>query len=247
MKDLSTHSLLLVLGGIAGLGLTTAQGTAAPVNWADITTVDFVTDEVAGSMDGVNFTFATDGELYTTTNAGGANTNYWTERTDPGTYTSANVDNGPAATDLIAFTGGSQSETYELVFDAPVKDLFMAVLSLGSPTTTITYEFDRDFVLESFGDGYFTQLGQVAPLENPSPGVLRGAEAHGLISFEGVFSSFSWTIPTTETWHGIIFGVTRKATEEDIARANGIPAPPGIGLLALGLAAAVTARHRRRS
>jgi hypothetical protein len=54
-------------------------------------------------------------------------------------------------------------------------------------------------------------------------------EGHGTIQFIGTFSTFSWTVPSPETWHGSTFGIrTTQALEPDIS-ISGVTASEGNG------------------
>ncbi len=237
MKKIQT----MIAGALMGV-LFAGSADAAPVIWADLTSVDFGTDTVTGTLDGVNFTFSTSGDLFNTTSTG-AGINYWADTNS--TYTSPPAaDNGPATADIIALSGnaGSPADIYTITFDAPVTNLYLAVLSLGSSGDSASYVFNQSFTLLNSGEGHF---GGNANALTQNGNTLLGVEGHGLIQFTGVFSSFSWTIPDPETWHGITLGVTRAATQEDIGNANNVPAPAALSLLGLG-AITVGAKRRKR-
>jgi hypothetical protein len=85
----------------------------------------------------------------------------------------------------------------------PIKDPIMAIVSLGSAAIPITYNFNSPFTIVSQGAGYWGN----GPLTQLPGNILSGAEGHGTIQFIGTFSTFSWTVPTTETWHGFTFGI----------------------------------------
>jgi hypothetical protein len=85
----------------------------------------------------------------------------------------------------------------------PIKDPIMAIVSLGSAAIPITYNFNSPFTIVSQGAGFWGN----GPLTQLPGNILSGAEGHGTIQFIGTFSTFSWTVPTTETWHGFTFGI----------------------------------------
>ena len=108
----------------------------------------------------------------------------------------------------------------------------MAILSLGQNSVPTTYDFDSPFTIVSQGVGYWG--GGTNELSQLPGDILRGVEGHGTIQFIGTFDTFTWTLPTSETWHGFTFGIrTTEAIEPSVAE----PAMAGLfdlGLLGLG-------------
>jgi hypothetical protein len=148
----------------------------------------------------------------------GCGTAFWTANSSA-PYVSTRVLNGPPACDLIQLTGGSSSR-YEITFSEPIKDPIMPVLSLGSPGTPAVYDFDRQFQVVSTGIGYFS--GGVLRTFQADPGeVLYGAEGHGTIRFIGSFSTFSWTAPRSEVWHGFTLGIRTSVAVEPTSDFDG--------------------------
>lgn len=208
-------------------------GRAGVIEWADWTASDLegATGSVAGV--GLDFTGALvfaqleDGVMAGT--GAGASTDYWTEGV-PAPYTgNAVVDNRPPAFELLAFNLDSFNS---LVFDSPVEDPVMAIVSQGRPNVSVTYDFDTPFTLLSegrgfWGDGTFS-LG---------PGdVLIGNELHAVIQFHGVVSQINW-FSTEEFWHGFTIGIPSAETPE-----------PGMVLLfGPGVIAMLGATNRRRT
>jgi|GEM_PF-618138 len=131
----------------------------------------------------------------------GQGTNYWIPSTP---YISSEVENAPPDPDILRLSGGD-NETYTVTLSEPIKDPIMAIVSLGQVSATITYNFDAPFTIVSQGVGYYGG-GATALVQLPD-NVLQGSEGHGTIQFLGTFSTFSWTVPKPEAWHGFTFGI----------------------------------------
>ena len=58
-----------------------------------------------------------------------------------------------------------------------------------------------------------------------------GNEGSGAIVFNGTYSTFSWTVPTPEYWHGFTFGIK---TTEAIVQAE-TPEPGSVALLGIAI------------
>jgi hypothetical protein len=138
----------------------------------------------------------------------GTGTNYWVPSAP---YISTEVQNAPPDPDILQLSGG-QNETYRVTLSEPIKDPIMAIVSLGQAGVPTTYVFDSPFTIVSQGTGYWG--GTSTSLVELDGGVLQGTEGHGTIQFIGTFATFSWTVPTPETWHGFTFGIrTTEALE----------------------------------
>lgn len=160
-------------------------------------------------------------------------TNYWNPSTP---YISLEVENAPPTPDILALVGGTD-QTYKVTLSEPIKDPIMAIVSLGRSGVMVDYDFDAPFSIVSQGTGYFG--GGPTSLTEQSGDVLRGFEGHGTIRFNGTFSSFSWTVPLGENWHGFTYGIrTTEAIEPTI------PEPSTLLLFALSAFATLAARLR---
>ncbi len=168
----------------------------------------------------------------------GTGTNYWNP-TAP--YISPQVDNAPPAAEMLALVGGTGGDVYTITLSEPIKDPIMAIVSLGNSGTAITYDFDRPFTIVSQGTGYWGGTSAATCAATPSTcslkelagDVLQGQEGHGTIQFIGTFSTFSWTAPTYENWHGFNFGIR---TTEALEPGPSVPEPGTLALLGLALA-----------
>jgi thrombospondin type 3 repeat protein/Big-like domain-containing protein len=141
-------------------------------------------------------------------------------------YTSAFVLNGPGFDDdIIALAGGSESghplSSYTITFSQAVSDPVMAIMSLGSGGNPATYDFDRSFEVLSQGPGRFG--GSSTALTTAAGEQLVGREGYGTLRFLGSFSTFSWTVPDGEVWHGFTLGIRSLADANADTDGDGVP------------------------
>jgi len=212
----------------ANVAQGTAMGTITLPDSSTVT-VNFAATNANGSP----------GSLYGAQVSGGG-FNFWNPRAP---YISAQVENAPPDSDILQLSGGL-NQIYTVTLSAAIKDPIMAILSLGQPGLTTTYDFDSPFTIVSQGVGYWG--GGAAALKALPGDVLQGNEGHGTIQFLGTYSTFSWTVPTPESWHGFTFGIrTTQAIEPD-PDPNTVPLPGTLALLGVGLLGAGAARRRTK-
>ena len=214
---------------VAALGCaiaTSAPVSAVPYSWVDWTTAD--STSASGTVNGTSVSFSGNINPAAQTNGG---TNFWA--VSPSTYTAAGVDNGPPDSDIIRLTGGAGTGTQTLTFSAPLVDPVMAIMSMGQLGVQVLYNFDSPFDVLNVGPGFFDPGGN-GSLTELAGNVLGGFEGHGIIQFQGTFSSISWTVPTPEFWHGFQIGIAS------------VPEPAAMLLLALGLTGVMAGRRQRR-
>jgi hypothetical protein len=179
-------------------------------------------------------------------------TDYWTNGNsglrNPATspYTSAQVDNIPTGTDIIALNHvGNQTLTFSETIANPV---FSYVSLNGNGYAFLNQDFD----ILSYDDpatgndcgfwGCGTSYKNVVDLGdgNVEYQLLGTGEPHGTIQFKGAFSTVTWRSLSNENWNGFTVGV--EGTAQEIFG----PEPSTLWLLGAGIAAIGLARIRRR-
>lgn len=136
---------------------------------------------------------------------------------------------GLAPADLIQV---NQSSTFTLNFDQAIVDPYMALVSVGTPGYTITYNFEDSFEVISAGANYWGYGGYSVDGTN-----LLGREFNGVLQFTGSFDSITFTVQSPEYWHGFNFGT------ESIAS---VPEPSTMLLLSAGLLGITLVRRKSR-
>ncbi len=221
------RTTMLKTAAAVGLTLAAAQAGAVAVTWTDWTTVS--TSGAAGTMGGVGVTVngTTNGVSQASCSASGPGSiNYWTEpNPTQRPYTGGTVSNGPTACEQV---GLNTATTITISFTSAVDTLYMALLSVGQPGITVTYDFNRSFTVDSAGVGYWS--GGVPGTYSTGAGdTLTMREFHGMLRFTGGINSLTFTTNPGENWHAFTLGtVAPVASPGSLALA-------GLGLLALGL------------
>lgn len=149
-------------------------------------------------------------------------TYYVNSATTPATY------GGLAPFDVIATQYASQ---FILTFSQPVQDLYMALVSVGSPTIPVTYQFYNEFDVVSFGPNYWGYGGYT--LDGTT---LTGTEFNGILRLHGNFgpnAPLVFDVLNPEGWHG--FNVAA------------IPEPETYAMMLAGLGIVGAMARRRRN
>lgn len=202
----------------AALALLSMPTRASAQTWTDWTS------QWTGNLSGVTVTYS--GGF-----AGGQftpGTDYWAPY---GAYTQGGLT-APTNTDFILLVG---PVTGTITFSAPVLNPYFALISVGEPNQSITYDFGPNaFTVLSNNNSSCAYWGCGSYIT--SGNTLTGSEFSGTIQFLGTFTSISFTTDPTENWHGFTVG------------ADGVvPEPATMSLLAIGLVAMAAAGRRRRS
>ncbi len=152
------------------------------------------------------------------------------------TYQSAQVDNASEFEGLQLV--GTDNMTYRVTLSEAIKDPIMAVATLGSTGDSATYVFDSPFTILSqgtsccWGDGILVQQAD---------NILEGWEGSGTLQFIGTYTTFSWTVPNPEYWHGFTFGIrTTQALEP-------VPVPAAVWLFGSGLLGLAGIARRKKA
>ena len=207
--------------------LMPAESQAAPILWTDWTAA--TATNATGTMGAVTVGFS--GNLNPAAQTSGG-INYWAFNS--AIFTAPPIaDNPPPDSDIIRLIGGTNTGVQTITFSSPVTNPVMAIMSLGQPSLPRTYVFgNEDFTILNSGTGHWGGNPAGSLFEDPG-NILRGIEGHGLIQFNGTFSSIDWTVPVAEDWHGFQVGV-----------AASVPEPATMLLMGGGLATALLRRRR---
>lgn len=210
-----------ILTVLAALSISCAAFTdAGAVSWVDWKSPAFGTLTVGSSTVNVTLTGSpwgfSDGDIYYNNGSTGG--------TSPsGTY------GGLTPSDLIHVYTPS---LFNLVFDSPVVDPYIALVSVGSLATAVTYNFNSPFTVISSGPNLWGYGGYSVIGNN-----FTGTEYNGVLKFSGTFSSLTFSVSPAEYWHGFNFGVADAAP---------VPEPSTLLLLGGGLGALAFARRLKK-
>lgn len=208
--------------------LLPAASHADIVTWTDWTEIGGAA--AIGDLGGISVTASASGASMDGVSQTGCGTNYWTEpnASDPA-YTGGTADNAPTACEQV---GLNSAVTVNVTFGSSLDNLYMALLSVGQPNVTVTYDFDTEFTVDSDGVGYwsFANGGAPGPYVLGAGDTISMNEFHGLLRFDGPISSLSFTTSPNENWHAFTFGTVTSVPEP------GTLALLGAGLIGMGFA-----------
>lgn len=206
---------------------------AATVSWVDWS---YNSTSFSGVVDGVDVSFTGDYYDFHYPVSGGS-TNFWEypSSVTSNTYSASPlVDNAPPDSDIIVM---KEAGIRTITFSQPVDNPVMSILSMGSITTPVQYQFiNTGFNILSVGPGTFDPSGN-GTLTKLSNNVLQGVEGHGLIQFTGTYTSISWNVNVFEDFHGIQIGIGSSV----------VPIPPAVWLFGSGLIGLIGIARRKKA
>lgn len=223
---MNRKSVTLGLLALAGQ-LMVGSASAAPVTWTDWIRIGSMA--AYGEMGGVTVNVTSSAVMGGPSQVA-CGTNYWTQP-DAGNpaYTGGTVSNAPTACEQVALNG---PVGITVDFSAPVTNLYMALLSVGQPNYTVTYDFNTAFTIDSEGRGYWGD----GSYSIGGGDTLAMQEFHGVLLFAGPVTSISFTTSPAEYWHAFTFGHASAS----------VPEPATLALLGTALLGFGIARRRRR-
>lgn len=208
---------------ILSLSFLSTSALAVPISWTDWTSASQTSASGTLMVDGV-----TVGATLVTNDLSGwylGDSEDWVELNENSLpFTGSDfVDNGPGALgDNLVY---DRPATSTISFAAPLLNPVMAILSMGSSVTRVSYEFNAPFSVLSSGEGKWGE-----GTYSVSGNTLTGNEYNGVIQFLGEYSSITWSNSPAESWHGVTFGVAAVTPPT-----NPIPEPNTLVLLGFGL------------
>jgi hypothetical protein len=202
----------------------TAMPASAAIVWTDWTSV--AGNLATGTLGTATVTL--NGPFDTTQVAGG--TDYWRIGGVNPWPAYDGVSNLPTNNDFIS-PAGSQT-THVINFSTPVTDPYLAIISLGQGGIQTNWDFvTSPFTLIDqgqgfWGNGVFTIAGNT----------IAAGEAHGIIRFQGSYSSITLITNNTENWSGLTIGTAGGVVPE--------PATWAMLIAGFGLVGATLRRRR---
>lgn len=167
---------------------------------------------------------------------GPGGTNFWSPNAP---YTQGGLTSPDAGGNrgFIQFNG---PVTSTFTFSSAMTDLYMAFISVGQPSSPVTYTFDQAFTVLSSNDSpncAYYGCGTYSVSGNS----LTGREFSGTVKFAGSMSQLSMTTAPSEFWHGVTIGASVTTTTT--------PEPATLTLLGTGLLAlfGIARRRNRRA
>lgn len=164
------------------------------------------------------------------------------------TFTGGVVGNPPPQGNNSVGMEGGVGYTETITFSSPVADPIFAVWSLGAGGTPASFDFSSGEPFTVQGGGPSNEYGGTALYISGEN--VEGSEGNGIIQFNGVFSSITFTTPQYENYYAFTVGEDQTLTSQLPTTPSAVPEPATLSLFGLGLTAIPVARRfftRRRS
>jgi len=223
-KIVSRSKILFVIA----MFMASSSSVLASTMWTDWTAITLGDPgSASGTLGSTSVNYF--GEVISTSNINGTSTIWNPEAT----YVGGAVDTSPDSVgDLIGLDGSTT--TGIISFSAPIVDPIVAIWSLGQPGLTASFTFSETPTLQIGGPNSIYGGNPIVVNEN----IVSGNEGNGVILFEGIFSSISFT-NTNENWYAFTVGANGGAAV--------IPIPASVWLFVAGLFGLVGVARRKRS
>ena len=223
---------MFVTSSIAAVLLFAASAGAATI-WTDWTSATGgFPGSASGVLSGVGVSYT--GEVIGSVLNG--TSNIWAPNSS---FIGGTVTTSPSIVGDDIRLRGSFAGTNTITFASPVDNPVFAIWSLGAPGIAASFTFNATPTLEAggpnsqFGGSSITVLGNV----------VSGNEGNGVVQFNGIFNSISWT-DTPENFYAFTVGINGP-----LGPGPGpapVPGPMSLTLVGSGLAGLMWRLRKRR-
>ena len=225
-RVITMHMRFLAATAAAGALLAANGASAATVAWTQWTGQ---TDTGVSGAIGVTYVGDTIGTEY--------NNPSW----DPSsTFKGGTVSNAPTPEGGYIVTIGGTSRVNTVTFSSTVANPVMAIYSLGRDIEPASFVFTTSNISLEAGGPSVEYDGSSITL---SGNTVTGVEGNGVIQFNGLVNSISWTNPQEEYTYGFTVGTPGVAA----GVAGGVPEPATWAMMLTGFAGLGATLRRRRA